>query len=201
MTTTALEAATPLPTKPSGRQPARTRFPARPIPATWPTYEQPREAVLARLTSAPFVLDKANSQQTSQEDLPLTRQRETHEHAARTRRHQHEVHRRTAASRGRLLHGQNDRPLRCPVFPSLRRGVESHKPRHRATPTWRRRTLTRVQKRHPGQPNDWTHQSHLLPRRERRTGPSGRRSRATRLAGGLRDPAPIPTGPGGRSRQ
>lgn len=63
MTTTALEAATPLPTKPSGRQPARTRFPARPIPATWPASEQPREAVLARLTSAPFVLDKANSQQ------------------------------------------------------------------------------------------------------------------------------------------
>ncbi len=64
MLTLAAEERTPPRTpRPNSRGAARIRFPARANAASWPATEHPREVVLERLTTAPFVANKANSQQ------------------------------------------------------------------------------------------------------------------------------------------
>lgn len=56
---------------PTRRQAARTRFPPRLPAADWPATRQSREEILRQLTSAPFVLEKANSQQIRRNGVSL----------------------------------------------------------------------------------------------------------------------------------
>ncbi|MGH2705522.1 MAG: hypothetical protein ACRDJ4_10640 [Actinomycetota bacterium] len=58
-------------TPPTRRQAARTRFPPRLPVADWPATRQSREEILRQLTSAPFVLEKANSQQIRRNGVSL----------------------------------------------------------------------------------------------------------------------------------
>lgn len=56
---------------PTRRQAARTRFPPRPAAADWPATRKSRQEVFRQLTSAPFVLEKANSQQIRRNGVSL----------------------------------------------------------------------------------------------------------------------------------
>ena len=39
-----------------------SQFPPRPVPASWPATEMPREQALTTLTASPFVLDRRQAQ-------------------------------------------------------------------------------------------------------------------------------------------
>jgi integrase len=62
VTTTAIEADLLPRTPPKGREAARARFPARPMPVNWPATSQSRDEVWDRLTRAPFVVDNTHTQ-------------------------------------------------------------------------------------------------------------------------------------------
>jgi hypothetical protein len=56
-------------TAPTGREAARARFPARPVPTAWPATEQSRRQVWERLTGAPFVVDNAHTEKIRRSGL------------------------------------------------------------------------------------------------------------------------------------
>jgi hypothetical protein len=56
-------------TPPTGREAARVRFPARPMPTAWPETEQSRRQVWERLTRAPFVVGNAHTEKIRRRGL------------------------------------------------------------------------------------------------------------------------------------
>jgi integrase len=56
-------------TPPTGREAARARFPARPMPTAWPETEQSRRQVWERLTRAPFVVGNAHTEKIRRRGL------------------------------------------------------------------------------------------------------------------------------------
>jgi hypothetical protein len=69
VTTTASELELLVRTAPTGREAARARFPARPMPTAWPATGQSRGQVQERLTHAPFVAGNAHTEKIRRRGL------------------------------------------------------------------------------------------------------------------------------------
>jgi Phage integrase family len=69
VTTTASEADVLVRAAPTGREAARARFPARPVPAAWPATRQSRGQVQERLTRAPFAAGNAHTEKIRRRGL------------------------------------------------------------------------------------------------------------------------------------
>ncbi len=71
MTATASEAGALVRAVPTGRQAARARFPARPVPAAWPGTAQSRRQVQEQLTREPFVARSVHTEKIRRRGVTL----------------------------------------------------------------------------------------------------------------------------------